>query len=72
VLEPEGGWYAVIQAPRIHSEEDWVLTLLGEDGVLVQPGFFFDFESEAFLVASLLTAPRIFQEGIRRMLARAG
>ena len=72
VLEPEGGWYAVIQAPRIHSEEDWVLTLLGEDGVLVQPGFFFDFESEAFLVASLVTAPRIFQEGIRRILARAG
>jgi hypothetical protein len=71
VLQPEGGWYAVIQAPRIHSEEDWVLTLLGEDDVLVQPGFFFDFESEAFLVASLLTPAAIFQEGIRRILARA-
>jgi alanine-synthesizing transaminase len=71
VLEPEGGWYAVIQAPRIHTEEDWVLTLLGEDHVLIQPGFFFDFESEAFLVASLLTQPEIFQEGIRRILARA-
>jgi alanine-synthesizing transaminase len=70
VLQPEGGWYAVIQAPRIHSEEDWVLTLLGEDDVLVQPGFFFDFESEAFLVASLLTPAAIFQEGIRRILAR--
>jgi alanine-synthesizing transaminase len=72
VLEPEGGWYAVIQAPRIHTEEDWVLTLLDEDHVLIQPGFFFDFESEAFLVASLLTPPEIFQEGIRRILARAG
>jgi aspartate/methionine/tyrosine aminotransferase len=71
VLEPEGGWYAVIQAPRIHTEEDWVLTLLGEDHVLIQPGFFFDFESEAFLVASLLTPREIFQEGIRRILARA-
>jgi alanine-synthesizing transaminase len=71
VLEPEGGWYAVIQAPRIHTEEDWALTLLGEDHVLIQPGFFFDFESEAFLVASLLTPPEIFQEGIRRILARA-
>jgi alanine-synthesizing transaminase len=71
VLEPEGGWYAVIQAPRIHTEEDWVLTLLGEDHVLIQPGFFFDFESEAFLVASLLTPKKIFQEGIRRILARA-
>jgi alanine-synthesizing transaminase len=71
VLQPEGGWYAVVQAPRIHSEEDWVLTLLGEDNVLVQPGFFFDFESEAFLVASLLTPAATFQEGIRRILARA-
>jgi len=72
VLEPEGGWYAVIQAPRIYSEEEWVVTLLGEDDVLVQPGFFFDFESEAFLVASLLTPPHIFQEGISRILSRAG
>ena len=71
VLRPEGGWYSVIQAPRIHSEEEWVLTLLAEDNVLVQPGFFFDFESEAFLVASLLTQPAVFQEGIRRILARA-
>jgi alanine-synthesizing transaminase len=71
VLDVEGGWHTVIQAPRIHSEEDWALILLGEDDVLVQPGFFFDFESEAFLVASLLTPPGIFQEGIRRILARA-
>ncbi len=71
VLEPEGGWYVVIQAPRIHSEDEWVLTLLGEDNVLVQPGFFFDFESEAFLVASLITRPESFQEGVRRILARA-
>jgi alanine-synthesizing transaminase len=38
--------------------------------VLVQPGFFFDFESEAFLVVSLLTRPETFQEGCRRLLAR--
>jgi aspartate/methionine/tyrosine aminotransferase len=67
----EGGWYATIQAPRIHSEEEWVLTLLAEYEVLAQPGFFFDFESEAFLVVSLLTPPEIFCEGVRRMLARA-
>jgi hypothetical protein len=38
---------------------------------LIQPGFFFDFETEAFLVMSLLTRPEIFQEGVRRVLARA-
>jgi alanine-synthesizing transaminase len=71
VLAVEGGWSATIQAPRIRSEEDWVLLLLAEDHVLVQPGFFFDFETEAFLVVSLLTPPAIFREGIRRILSRA-
>jgi hypothetical protein len=71
VLPPEGGWYAVIQAPRIHTEEEWVLILLGEDNMLVQPGYFFDFETEAFLVASLLTPAPAFQEGVRCILARA-
>ena len=71
VLDVEGGWYAIIEAPRIRTEEDWVLTLLAEDHVLVQPGFFFDFEREAFLVLSLLTPPEVFHEGVRRILARS-
>ena len=48
-----------------------MLNLLGEDGVLVQPGFFFDFEREAFLVISLLTAEDVFRKGVVRILARA-
>ena len=64
VLEVEGGWYATIQVPRIRTEEEWVLHLLREQNVLVQPGFFFDFESEAFLVVSLLTPPATFQKAI--------
>jgi len=72
VLDAEGGWYAIVEVPRTRSEEDWCLTLLDQDSVLVQPGFFYDFESEAFLVVSLLPPPGIFQEGIRRLLARAG
>jgi alanine-synthesizing transaminase len=71
LLSAEGGWYAILEAPRIQSEEEWVLNLLGEDGVLVQPGFFFDFEREAFLVLSLLTAEDVFREGVARVLARA-
>jgi alanine-synthesizing transaminase len=70
LLFTEGGWYAVLEAPRIQSEEEWVLSLLTEDGVLVQPGFFFDFEREAFLVISLLTAEDIFRAGVRSILAR--
>jgi len=70
LLATEGGWYAILEAPKIHTEEEWVLTLLSAGNVLVQPGFFFDFEREAFLVASLLTPPEVFQEGVQRILAR--
>jgi len=71
LLETEGGWYAVLEAPRIYSEEQWVLGLLNQNNVLVQPGFFFDFEREAFLILSLLTVPETFQEGVDRILAQA-
>jgi len=40
--------------------------------VLTQPGFFYDFESEAYLVLSLLTAPEIFREGIARLRGMLG
>jgi len=58
--------------PRTRSEEEWCLELLDRDGVLVQPGFFYDFEREVFLVTSLLTEPRTFAEGIAGSFARAG
>jgi alanine-synthesizing transaminase len=67
-LHVEGGWYATLQIPRTKSEEDWAISLLDGRDVLVQPGFYFDFESEAFLVLSLLTPPDIFAEGLKRIL----
>jgi len=67
-LHVEGGWYATLQIPRTKSEEDWAISLLDRRDVLVQPGFYFDFESEAFLVLSLLTPPEIFAEGLKRLL----
>jgi aspartate/methionine/tyrosine aminotransferase len=69
-LAVEGGWYVTLQVPRIRRDEEWALELLEKDNVLVQPGFFYDFESEAFLVLSLLTEPGTFQEGCRRLLER--
>lgn len=68
VLNVEGGWCATLQVPRIRSEEEWSLALLRDRDVLVQPGFFYDFESEAYLVLSLLTPPHTFIEGVRRIL----
>ena len=70
VLQVEGGWYATLRVPRTKSEEQWCLDLLQQDHVLVQPGFFYDFETEAYLVLSLLTPPDVFHEGTRRLMAR--
>ena len=66
-LEVEGGWYAILRVPRIRTEEEWTLKLL-DRGVLVQPGYFYDFESEAYLVISLLTPESTFQEGIQTVV----
>src|SRR5262249_7882886 len=66
-LHVEGGWCAILQVPRVRSEEEWALMLLRDRDVLIQPGFFFDFESEAFLVVSLLTETSFFREGILRI-----
>ena len=71
VLPAEGGWYAVVQAPAIRSEEDLVVELLRRDGVHVHPGYFFDFPREAFLVLSLLPRPGVFEGAAARVLARA-
>ncbi|MBI3894622.1 MAG: pyridoxal phosphate-dependent aminotransferase [Acidobacteria bacterium] len=71
-LQVEGGWYATLQVPRSRSEEQWCLELLEQENVLVQPGYFYDFDSEAYLVVSLLTSPETFREGGRRLLFRVG
>lgn len=67
LLHAEAGWSAVLQLPRVQSEEQLVLGLLESADVLVQPGWFYDFEAEPFAVVSLLTEPRVFREGIARL-----
>jgi aspartate/methionine/tyrosine aminotransferase len=67
-LQIEGGWYATLQVPCTRAEEEWTLALLRDANVLVQPGYFYDFETEAFLVISLLTEPSVFVEGLSRLL----
>ena len=71
VLRVEGGWSAVIKVPQLKSEEALVLELLEKDGVLVHPGYFFDFAREAFLVVSLLVDADRFDRAIARVMRRA-
>ncbi len=69
LLEPEGGWSAVLRVPATISEEERVTRLLEERDVHVHPGYFFDFPREAYLVVSLLADPATFGEGVDRVLA---
>jgi aspartate/methionine/tyrosine aminotransferase len=69
LLPAEAGWSAVLRVPEIISDEEWALRLLQNDGVLVQPGYFFDLRLGATLVLSLLTPSDVFDLGIDRILA---
>jgi aspartate/methionine/tyrosine aminotransferase len=68
-LKLEGGWYAVLRVPATRSDEDLAVDLLDEHGVYVHPGHFYDFESDGYLVVSLITPPADFAEGIGRLLS---
>ena len=72
VLPAEAGWYAIVQVPATKPEEMIVLDLLDRTGILVHPGYFFDFEREAFLVLSLLPEPGVFEPALRTLFAELG
>jgi aspartate/methionine/tyrosine aminotransferase len=68
LIEPEGGWSAVLRVPATASEDALVMRVLEEAHVIVHPGYFFDFGAEAFVVCSLLPEPDRFDQAIARML----
>jgi aspartate/methionine/tyrosine aminotransferase len=72
VLPVEAGWYAVCQVPAVESEEAIVLALLDSTGVLVHPGYFFDFGREAFLIVSLLPQPDLFSSALQLLFREIG
>ncbi|MBN1440535.1 MAG: pyridoxal phosphate-dependent aminotransferase [Anaerolineales bacterium] len=65
----DGGWYSVIRLPDGTEDEKFALRLLEEQGVIVQPGYLFDFEDAQAVVVSLLTPAQTFDEGTVRMSA---
>jgi aspartate/methionine/tyrosine aminotransferase len=66
-LHVEGGWYGVVRFPSTASDEAWALRALAA-GVLVQPGYFFDFDETPHVVLSLLTPEAAFDVGLERLL----
>ena len=67
-LDVEGGWYAVFRVPVTQSDEELAIEILRKLFVLVHPGHFYDFPSDGYLIASLITPPRNFRHGITQVL----
>ena len=67
-LQVEGGWYAILRVPATRSDEELAIALLERQGVLVQPGYFYDFGHDGYLVLSLITPEAEFREGLARLL----
>jgi len=67
VLNVEGGWVAILRLPQLRDEEGWALELLTRHGVILQPGYFYDFGPGAHLVVSLITPESEFAEGATRI-----
>ncbi len=68
-LRIEGGWYAVLRAPAVQSDEELAIELLDRCAVAVHPGHFYEFSGEGYLVLSMITPTDAFEEGVRRVVA---
>ncbi len=66
LLPAEAGWSAVVRVGEEPDEMTRCLELL-ERGVLVHPGFFYDFPTGKHLVVSLLPEPEVFSAGARAL-----
>jgi aspartate/methionine/tyrosine aminotransferase len=66
-LWPQGGWSDPLRLRDLENDEAFAVSLIRDQGVLVHPGYFYDFDGEDILVVSLLTQPDIFEAGLRRM-----
>jgi len=67
-LQMEGGWYAILRVPVSRSDEDLAIELITKHDVLIQPGHFYDFPNDGYLVISLITPVKTFREGLSRLL----
>lgn len=68
LVDPEGGWYAVVRLEDFRSDEEVALDLMRMHDVLVHPGYLFSFPEGEFLVLSLLPPASVFEEGLARLV----
>jgi alanine-synthesizing transaminase len=72
LLPCDGGWSAVVELAAEVDEEELALRLADEHDVLVQPGYFFDFDRGAHVVLSLLARPPDIARGLAALTATVG
>jgi aspartate/methionine/tyrosine aminotransferase len=70
VIPPQGGFYLMgeIQKDLGMGEEDFVISLMKEEGVFVHPGYFYDYEKGIHFVISFLTQRENLHEGLERLV----
>jgi alanine-synthesizing transaminase len=68
VLRCGGGWTAIIESPRLASEEELALGLVREASLFSYPGYFFDMEREAYFTAGLILESEVLERGARAYL----
>lgn len=69
LLEPEGGWNALLRFPA-HVDEDALITgLIARRGITAQPGYFFDMPFVGVVSVSLLLDAPAFQFATKALLA---
>jgi alanine-synthesizing transaminase len=66
-LEWQAGWSLILRTTAGEDDLTLATRLVREAGVIVHPGSFYGMASSGRLVVSLLPAPEIFAEGIRRL-----
>ncbi len=69
LLPADAGWTACIELDPAIDEEELALALAERHGVLVHPGYFFDFDRGSHVVVSLLVRGADLEGGLRALVA---
>jgi aspartate/methionine/tyrosine aminotransferase len=68
-LRPGGGYYLFPKIDTGEDEEELVLRLLKNCGVLVHPGYFYDCDGGTHIMISCLTEKEKLSEGLKRIVS---
>ena len=67
VLRCDGGWTALVEYPRVCTDEELALGLLREAGLYIHPGYFYDTGRDGYLAISLILEQELFSEGLCKL-----